>query len=182
MSSFAKLAVVAAASAALSAGAVQAFQAEPLRLARLDAQGFAAGPLKPGGGAVAKAADGHFWAEAEVAAQAARNAQGAAQSTDTRVRFLVDTGATAVALTPQDAARLGFRPQDLKYAHNVTTAGGSARAAAVTLASVSIDGARLENVQALVVSDGLDVSLLGMSYLGRLTRFEATRETLRLEP
>ncbi|WP_337185665.1 TIGR02281 family clan AA aspartic protease [Phenylobacterium sp.] len=181
MSSFAKLAVVAAASAALSAGAVQAFQAEPLRLARLDAQGFATGPLKPGGGAVAKAADGHFWAEAEVAAQGAQGAP-SPRPADAKVRFLVDTGATAVALTPQDAARLGFRPQDLKYAHNVTTAGGSARAAAVTLASVSIDGARLENVQALVVSDGLDVSLLGMSYLGRLTRFEATRETLRLEP
>ena len=42
--------------------------------------------------------------------------------------------------------------------------------------------ARIDNVQALVVSDGLDVSLLVMSYLGRLTRFEATRNTLRHEP
>lgn len=173
MSSIAKLALVAVGSAVVSAGAVQALRAEPLRIARLDAQGFAAGPARPAAGAVAKAADGHFWAEADVA-----SGSGVGQP----VRFLVDTGATAVALTPEDAARLGFSPQDLKYSHNVTTAGGSARAAAVTLASVSINGARLDNVQALVVSDGLDVSLLGMSYLGRLTRFEATRETLRLEP
>lgn len=173
MSSFGKLALVAGVSALLSACAVTAISPQPLRLARLEAEGFASGPLKPGSGAVAKAADGHFWADAQVSGGTGGGQQ---------VRFLVDTGATAVALTPEDAQRLGIKPSDLKYAHNVTTAGGSARAAAVTLASISINGARLENVQALVVSDGLDVSLLGMSYLGRLTRFEATRDTLRFEP
>lgn len=173
VSSFGKLAVVAVVSALASACAVQAIAPEPMRLARLGAEGFASGPLTPGSGAVTKASDGHFWAEADVAGQ-----PGAAG----KVRFLVDTGATAVALTPEDAAKLGFKPQNLRYGYNVTTAGGSSRAAAITLTSVSIDGARLENVQALVVSEGLDVSLLGMSYLGRLTRFEATRETLRLQP
>lgn len=141
---------------------------EPFRLARLEAKGFADGPLRPGSGAVAKGADGHFWANAQVNGQT--------------VRFLVDTGATAVALTAEDAAKLGIKPEDLKYGHKVTTATGSSRAASVTLSSISIDGARLEDVQALVVDEGLDVSLLGMSYLGRLTRFEATRDTLRLEP
>ncbi|MDZ4374354.1 MAG: TIGR02281 family clan AA aspartic protease [Phenylobacterium sp.] len=176
VSSLAKLALVAFGAAALSAGAVHAFQAEPMRLARFDAQGFANGPMQPGAGAVSKAADGHFWADAQVTKLTTARPGGET------VRFLVDTGATAVALTPEDAARLGFEPKDLRYSHNVTTVGGSAQAAAVTLASVTINGARLENVQALVVSDGLDVSLLGMSYLGRLTRFEATRDTLRLEP
>jgi aspartyl protease family protein len=174
VSSFGKLAVVAAVSALASACAVQAIAPAPLRIARLEAEGFAAAPASAGSGAVSKAADGHFWAEADVA--------GRTDSTEGKVRFLVDTGATAVALTPEDAARLGFKAQDLKYGYNVTTAGGSSRAAAVTLTSVSINGARLDNVQALVVADGLDVSLLGMSYLGRLTRFEATRETLRLQP
>lgn len=168
MSSLGKLALVAGASALMSACAVTAISPQPLRIARLEAEGFASGPPKPGSGAVAKAADGHFWADADVG--------------DQKVRFLVDTGATAVALTPEDAQRLGLKPADLKYGHSVTTAGGSAKAAAVTLASISINGARIENVQALVVSDGLDVSLLGMSYLGRLTRFEATRDTLRFEP
>lgn len=173
VSSFGKFAMVAGVSALLSACAVTAISPQPLRLARLEAEGFASGPPKPGSGAVSKASDGHFWADAQVS-----GAQGPAQN----VHFLVDTGATAVALTPEDAAKLGIKAADLKYAHNVTTAGGQARAAAVTLASISINGARLENVQALVVSDGLDVSLLGMSYLGRLTRFEATRDTLRFEP
>lgn len=173
MSSLGKLAAVAVTSALISAGAVHAMAPEPMRLARLEAEGFAEGPPKPGSGSVQKAADGHFWADAEVAGQTGAAGQ---------VHFLVDTGATAVALTPEDAARLGIRAQDLKYGYNITTAGGSSRAAAVTLASISINGAKLENVQALVVSDGLDVSLLGMSYLGRLTRFEATRDTLRFQP
>jgi len=166
--SFGKLVLVAGVSALASAGAMTAWSPQPLRMARLEAAGFAAGQPAPGSGAVAKAADGHFWADAEVNGQP--------------VHFLVDTGATAVALTPQDAARLGFKASDLKYGYNVTTAGGSSHAAAVTLSVVSVNGARIENVQALVVNDGLDVSLLGMSYLGRLTRFEATRDTLRFEP
>lgn len=173
MSSLVKLVLVAGVSAAASAGAVTAVSPQPMRIARLEAEGFADGPLRAGSGAVAKAADGHFWADAQVRASA---------DDAGTVRFLVDTGATAVALTPADAERLGLKPKDLKYGYSVTTAGGSARAAAVTLASVSINGAQVENVQALVVADGLDVSLLGMSYLGRLTRFEATRNTLRFQP
>ena len=173
VSSLGKLAVVAVVSALASACAVQAIAPEPMRIARLEAEGFAAGPLTPASGAVSKAADGHFWADADVAGP-----EGGAG----KVHFLVDTGATAVALTPADAAKLGIKASDLKYGHDVTTASGSSRAAAVTLASVSINGAKLTNVQALVVADGLDVSLLGMSYLGRLTRFEATRETLSLQP
>jgi aspartyl protease family protein len=169
-----KLAAVAALSAVASAAAMTAIAGpQTLRIARLDAQGFAAGPAAVPAGSIAKAADGHFWADAEVGAQVP-SAQ--------KVRFLVDTGATAVALTQEDAARLGFKPRELNYGYNITTAGGGSRAAAVTLTSVSINGARIENVQALVVADGLDVSLLGMSYLGRLTRFEATRQTLRFEP
>ena len=164
MSSLRKLvfvALTAAISAAASAGAVLAFAAQPVRLATLRDNGSS-------DAAVRKAPDGHFWANAQVNGEP--------------VRFLVDTGATAVALTPADAERLGFRTADLDYARRVTTAGGSSRAAAVTLSSVSVDGARLENVGALVVERGLDVSLLGMSYLGRLARFEATREALVLQP
>ena len=168
MSSFGKLAIVAGVSALVSACAMTAIAPQPLRMARFEAEGFANHAPTPGSGAVAKGADGHFWADAQVNGQP--------------VHFLVDTGATAVALTPQDAERLGFKKADLKYGYSVTTAGGNSHAAAVTLTSVSVNGAKLENVQALVVSEGLDVSLLGMSYLGRLTRFEATRDTLRLQP
>ena len=52
----------------------------------------------------------------------------------------------------------------------------------VELAAVSVAGARVERVQALVVEEGLAYSLLGMSYLGRLSAFEATPAGLTLRP
>lgn len=117
---------------------------------------------------VNKAPDGHYWAQADV---------------DGRwVRFLVDTGASAVALTGADAQRLGLDLDQLDYARPVTTASGQTKAALIKLHHVSIGGARLDDVDALVVRDGLPASLLGMSYLGRLSRFEATRDTLILRP
>lgn len=118
--------------------------------------------------AITKASDGHYWAEAKV--------------NDSHVRFLVDTGATTVALTAEDARKLGFTAKDLDYSQRVMTAHGETRAASVTLASVSVAGARLADVEALVIEDGLDTSLLGMTYLGRLSRFEATRTALVLRP
>ena len=117
---------------------------------------------------ISKARDGHYWAEA--------NVNGA------RVRFLVDTGASAVALTPLDAQRLGFDTTKLNYAYKVMTANGEAHAAAIKLASVSVAGARVSDVDALVLDKGLDTSLLGMTYLGRLSRFEATKTALILRP
>jgi aspartyl protease family protein len=117
---------------------------------------------------IPKSADGHYWADARV--------NGA------RVRFLVDTGATAVALSPRDAARLGFPPSSLTYGHKVMTASGEARAAKVQLQSVSVNGARVEAVDAYVIERGLDTSLLGMTYLGRLEKFEATKTALILQP
>ncbi len=117
---------------------------------------------------VAKGADGHFWADGRV--------NGA------RVRFLVDTGASNVSLTLADAQRLGVDISALVYNRTVRTAGGDSLAAPVRLASVSVDGAQVPDVDALVISRGLPASLLGMSYLGRLTRFEATPAALILQP
>ena len=117
---------------------------------------------------IAKASDGHYWAEADV--------NGA------RVRFLVDTGASAVALTLADAKRLGIATDKLSYSYKVMTAAGEARAAQVTLGKVSVAGTQLREVEALVIDKGLDSSLLGMTYLGRLASFEATRTSLILRP
>ncbi len=117
---------------------------------------------------ISKARDGHYWAEA--------NVNGA------RVRFLVDTGASAVALTALDAQRLGFDTTKLNYAYKVMTANGEAHAAAIKLASVSVAGAQVADVDALVLDKGLDTSLLGMTYLGRLSAFEATKTALILRP
>ena len=176
MSSILKLAsvaVIAAASAVGAAGAVVAMSPRPaeLRAARAEAS-FVTDVSVPQGApaskAILKSSDGHFWADGEVEGRS--------------VHFLVDTGATAVALTPADAQRLGIDPADLHYGYKVVTAGGQIRAASVRLASITVAGARLENVDALVIEKGLDTSLLGMTYLGRLSRFEATRGTLVLHP
>lgn len=115
-----------------------------------------------------KAADGHFWAEATVNGK--------------RVRFLVDTGATTVALTSADAQRLGLDLDRLDFDRPVLTAAGEAKAALVELDYISVAGAKVDRVQALVLKEGLSASLLGMSYLGRLSRFEATPTALILRP
>jgi aspartyl protease family protein len=117
---------------------------------------------------IGKSRDGHYWANGQV--------NGAS------VRFLVDTGASAVSLTPDDARRLGFDTAALNYSSRVITAAGQVRAASVKLASLTVSGARLENVDALVIEKGLDTSLLGMTYLGRLASFQATRQALILQP
>jgi aspartyl protease family protein len=96
--------------------------------------------------------------------------------------MLVDTGATAVSLTAADARRVGIDPAALTYGLKVATASGEARAARITLGSVDVDGAEVRNVDALVLDRDTDASLLGMSYLSRLSGFDADRKTLRLHP
>lgn len=140
----------------------QASAAEPVASTTQPAPGYSQAAL------VSKAADGHYWAEATV--------------NGSHVRFLVDTGATAVALSPTDATRLGFHPADLEYGYTVQTASGEARAARVSLDVVSVAGARVSDVEAFVIEEGLETSLLGMTYLGRLSRFEATQSALILRP
>lgn len=118
--------------------------------------------------AIPKASDGHFWANAVVNQRA--------------IHFLVDTGATQVVLTPADAQRLGYTAANLNYDQKVITANGQTFAALVTLSTVGVGQSEVHNVEALVVKEGLNTSLLGMSYLGKLSRFEATPSSLILHP
>ncbi|MBX3477437.1 MAG: TIGR02281 family clan AA aspartic protease [Brevundimonas sp.] len=117
---------------------------------------------------VLKGADGHFWADARIDGRA--------------VPVMIDTGASVVALTLDDARRLGVTPNEADFVQVVRTASGPAPAAAVRLASVTVAGAEVREVEALVLKDGLPHSLLGMSYLGRLSGFEATPSALTLRP
>ncbi len=117
---------------------------------------------------VVRGADGHYWAQADIDGRA--------------VRVMVDTGASVVALTPADAARLGVELEASDFSAVVQTASGPVSAAPVTLKHVAVAGARVDDVQALVVKEGLPHSLLGMSFLGRLSRFEATPAGLTLRP
>jgi aspartyl protease family protein len=164
MFKFAAIAIVGALSAVGAAKAVVSL--DDLRQPDLRGPAPAAAVADDGAAQIVKAADGHFWAEAKVDGRA--------------VRFLIDTGATAVALSQTDAKRLGIDTKALDYSYKVMTASGETRAASVKLASVSVAGAQVRDVEALVVEKGLETSLLGMSYLGRLSSFQATPRALVL--
>jgi aspartyl protease family protein len=83
------------------------------------------------------------------------------------VRFLVDTGATLIALPASDAQRLGINY--LKGARGtVQTAGGPAAAYRVQLDTVKVGDIVLNNVEGMVIEQGLGVALLGMSFLNRV--------------
>ena len=99
-----------------------------------------------------------------------------------RLDFMVDTGASVIALTERDAGRLGIRPIRSEYTAVVKTANGSVKAAPVSLDSVEVDGIHVRDVRALVLpDDALSENLLGLSFLSRLRRFEYSRGKLVLE-
>jgi aspartyl protease family protein len=87
--------------------------------------------------------------------------------------FLVDTGATSIALTARDAATLGLHPAYNDYTITVQTANGVVRAAPVTLDRVEIGSIAIRDVSAIVMPEGaLTDNLLGMTFLSRLHRYE----------
>ncbi|HKQ95038.1 MAG TPA: TIGR02281 family clan AA aspartic protease [Aestuariivirgaceae bacterium] len=108
---------------------------------------------------IAAGADGHF---------AVRGAVNGVP-----VTFLADTGASAVVLAYEDAERIGIDPGGLSYTVPVVTANGTAMAARLNLHEVSVGSIARENVSGFVAQPGrLDGSLLGMSFLGRLSSIE----------
>jgi aspartyl protease family protein len=100
----------------------------------------------------------------------------------TPLRMLVDTGASSVVLSYDDAMRLGINPDNLVYSIDVSTANGRARAAPVTLREVAIGPILRGTIRGMVTEQGrLDQSLLGMSFLETLGSIEITRDELRLK-
>jgi aspartyl protease family protein len=99
-----------------------------------------------------------------------------------RVRFMVDTGATLVALRKSDAARLGYHPTPRDYIYQMHTANGTLRAAAIKLDMVEVGGVMVRDVEASMSPDeALGENLLGLSFLSRLRRFEYREGRLVLE-
>jgi aspartyl protease family protein len=111
--------------------------------------------------------NGHFSIEAEVDGR--------------HMDFLVDTGASVIALREQDAARLGIHPAEREYTAKVSTANGIVRATPVELSLVEIGSLSVRNVAAMVLpDDALGQNLLGMSFLSRV-RWEHRDGRLVLE-
>lgn len=88
------------------------------------------------------------------------------------VTFLVDTGASDVVLSRADARRVGFDPDRLAYTQRYATANGTVLGAPVRLREVAVGGVRMADVRGSVTDSDLGVSLLGMSFINRLSGFE----------
>jgi aspartyl protease family protein len=96
-----------------------------------------------------------------------------------RIPMVLDTGASAVVLTQEAARAAGLPLEMLNYSVNVDTANGRTRAASVTLERVSVGSIVERSVPALIAQPGqLRTSLLGMSFLSRLERWEVRGDRL----
>jgi aspartyl protease family protein len=98
-----------------------------------------------------------------------------------RVGMVLDTGASSVVLTRDDAKAAGLPLEVLVYSANIDTANGRTRAAPVTLDRIAIGGLVERSVAALVAQPGqLKTSLLGISFLNRLQSWEVRGDRLLL--
>jgi len=85
------------------------------------------------------------------------------------VDVLVDTGATVVALTYEDAERAGIYPKPSDFTYSVSTANGIAKVAPVDIGAISVGNITVHNVRGAVTERGkMNRTLLGMTFLGRL--------------
>jgi aspartyl protease family protein len=99
-----------------------------------------------------------------------------------RIAFMVDTGASVIALNESSAARFGLRPSRNDYRATVSTANGTVKAAPTRLAMVDIGGLIVRDVDAMVLPDeALSENLLGLSFLSKLKRFEFANGKMVLE-
>ena len=99
-----------------------------------------------------------------------------------RIDFMVDTGASLVALNEKSAARFGLRPSRGDYTATVSTANGTIKAARARLAMIDLGGLVVRDVDAMVLPDeALSENLLGLSFLSKLKRFEYANGRLVLE-
>ncbi len=96
------------------------------------------------------------------------------------VEFIVDTGATDLVLTREDAARIGLDLAALRFTGIAETANGTVPIAPVRLSEVRLGDAVDRNVRATVNGGDLFQSLLGMSYLSRFARIEIAGDRLVL--
>jgi aspartyl protease family protein len=99
-----------------------------------------------------------------------------------RVAFMIDTGASVVALNEKSAARFGLRPQPGDYKASVNTANGVIKAAPMRIAMIELGELTVRDVDAMVLPDeALSENLLGLSFLSKLKRFEYANGKMVLE-
>ncbi len=116
---------------------------------------------------VPRAPDGHYYL--------------VAQLNGVPVRFIVDTGASDVVLTMQDAKRVGIDTASLVYSGSASTANGTVRTAFTRIKDLQLGDIRDTGVMVSVNGGQMDGSLLGMSYLRRFQRIEIAGNKLILQ-
>jgi aspartyl protease family protein len=166
--------LVVAVVAGVAFGALKGRDRESLELAARDVSGDARGaPAAPDHGdagdlehIIDAGPHGHFLVEAVV--------------DGVPIDFLVDTGASHVVLSLEDARRLGYTPTTLRFTQQFQSANGTVRAAPVELRELRIGQLRLFDLEASVNGGPLPISLLGMSFLRRLGNYEVARDRLVL--
>mgnify|MGYP002785127544 CR=1 FL=1 len=112
--------------------------------------------------------DGHFYIEAKV--------------NNAAVLFMVDTGASDIVLSPDDAKRAGLEPETLNFSRTYQTANGIVKGAPVKLASLRIGTIQMRDIPASVNGAGMSYSLLGMRFLQELRSYKVEGNTLTLVP
>ena len=115
------------------------------------------------GATLNRESDGHFYADAQV--------------NGVTVHFLVDTGATGVALSAADARRVGLPFFQTEFTAVGRGASGEVRGKLVTLDRVSLGGKSVENVSGAIL-EGSEISLLGQSFLSRMGTIEMTPDKM----
>jgi aspartyl protease family protein len=99
------------------------------------------------------------------------------------LHMLVDTGASVVSLTAEDADRIGVHPFPSDYTLRINTANGVLMAAPAELREVTLGEIRVRDVAAIVLPPGASrISLLGMTFLQRLSSFQVSDNRLLLKP
>jgi aspartyl protease family protein len=96
------------------------------------------------------------------------------------VQFLVDTGASVVLLTPDDARRAGIDPDTLQYRQQIRTPNGLVVGADIVIYQLAVGPIRLVNVAGAVVQKNTSNSLLGISFLSRLSGYEVSDGAMTL--
>lgn len=110
--------------------------------------------------------DGHFYADAIV--------EGAS------VRMLVDTGASVIALTAEDADAAGIQWDERQIRRIGSGASGAVYGIPTRLSEVEIGGMVRRNVSAVIIPEGLGISLLGQSYLKQIGAVEIADDKMVL--
>ncbi len=112
------------------------------------------------------AQDGHFYVDVKI--------------NSTPVKFMIDTGASAITLSKEDALRVGIDLQNLTFNQSYQTANGISYGAATKLSVLEIGNVRFININASVNNAAMGVSLLGMNFLRQFQKYEFYRDRLVL--